>query len=140
MRKSKKITLNELFEGYESNLKKSALVEICKDFNKLVINAMIYEGFIFSLPYQLGTLSIRKNKTNPNRKRLNFNLTKKYNKKIYHDNRHSDGFYGKFHWSKNGLKSKFKYKSYYSFRPSKANKKELVNAITNENTIYKYQG
>jgi hypothetical protein len=139
----------------ESNVGYLKWLKICKKFNERILNGLL-EGYIFKMPYKLGSLGIIQDK-----KKLTFDENGKLNtdnlvvdwdktmnlwrkeypeckcksdyKKIenkpvvYYTNEHTDGRVFKFHWKK--ITSSLKNKSVYSFKISPKYKKELKHLI-----------
>jgi len=105
---------------------------IIEDFIKEIVKYMLYEAGTFKLPLRLGTMRIVKLKSSygrNKRKPVDFNLTKKYGKTIYHFNEHSDGFKYMFKWDKKNCL--VKHKTFYRFIPTRTNKRELAYIIKN---------
>lgn len=84
-----------------------------------VFKKMIYENFIFMLPYGGGTISIKSYKPSideikKGRKYINWKKTKEKGKKIYYLNKHSNGYSYYFKWDKSFVK--FRNRKFYKFR------------------------
>lgn len=93
---------------------------ILNTFNKLLAE-LILEGEYVSIP--LGKFSIAKTKDG-DRKMVDFGMTRKLGKTIYHLNRHSRGYHYKWKWSKLGYN--IKNKSKYAFKPTRTNSRLLA--------------
>ncbi|QDP46421.1 MAG: hypothetical protein GOVbin1709_83 [Prokaryotic dsDNA virus sp.] len=133
MTKSK--TLKDSFKDYKKEggeLDYIQYRDICEKYNQYIVNCIIEDTLEFKLPERLGSIRIRKIKGKVGGKRIDWALTKKYNKKIYHLNMHTDGYYYKWMWHKQD--ACFKNKSVYSFvAPRKAKRK--MAGLLKENKI-----
>ena len=129
----KSITLKDSFKDYKKeggDLEYKVYRDICEEYNEEVINNIILDTLEFKIPNRLGSIRIKKVKGSP--KRVDWALTKKYNKKIYHLNMHTDGYYYKWMWHKRD--ACFINKSVYSFiAPRKAKRK--MAGLLKENKI-----
>jgi len=106
--------------------------QIILDFISEIVHYMLYEAGTFKMPYRLGNLRVIKLQSSYSRKKrlsVDFNLTRKYGKTIYHFNEHSDGFKYMFKWDKQ--KAVVKHKSFYRFIPTRSNKRHLAYIIKN---------
>ena len=112
------------------HISKDIYLNIILDYIKYINYEIIYKASIFKMPYRLGTLQVVKLRSSNNRYKkysIDFNLTNKYGKTIYHLNEHSDGYKYMFRWSK--IKSVVKNKSKYRFVPTRTNKRNLATNI-----------
>ena len=112
----------ELFKEYQKSVLKDLQVSndqfkrIVKKFSQKLLDKVLLESEEVKLPI-IGSLRIQKFKQNfsKNQLRVDWYLTKKHNKKIYHTNDHRDGFIYQYYWKK----SRFTNKRYYSFLPER---------------------
>jgi|DEB0MinimDraft_10_1074344.scaffolds.fasta_scaffold68063_2 hypothetical protein len=140
---NKRKTLRDIYKTYEYTEDSPHYVDY-KDYRKIVevvlslfVKYMVTTGNRISLPHGLGYLYIRKGKDyDKAHKKVDFNMTKKLGKVIYHNNRHSNGFYGKFRWDKN--KHYIKNKQLFKFVPCRWAKRYLSKEIKENNTIVRY--
>lgn len=102
--------------------------DICEDFNKMIMTAIIEEGEFFVIPYRLGTVRIKKRKIDLNNLKPNFNLFNETGIKTKYLNEHSGGYYCRFHWSKH-INVIIRNKTAYSFIPTRFNKRYLSRTI-----------
>lgn len=133
------LTLTQIYKYHIKDLDKDSKYyvdyklfrEVCESYNKMVSSCIIEDGYFFKLPYRLGTIRIKKNKTKVNSNNLKpdfglFNHSEgKYKNK--HLNEHSGGYYVKFHWNK--IDAIIINKTPYSFIPTRANKRYLAKTI-----------
>ncbi len=155
----------EIFKGpmrvSECNVSYVQWLRICKKFNQRVIEGLL-QGYIFKMPYRLGSLGVTQTK-----KKIKFKIDgtldtknlvvdwdktiilwkrlypdclkrsdfKKYKDKpkVYYTNEHSDGRYMSFHWKKKY--SSMKNKSVYSFKITPEAKKALSRLIMSDPNI-----
>jgi hypothetical protein len=101
--------------GKEYQMTKKQYRDICYAFNKMIIEE-ICKGKLFPLPFNCGTLWVKKTKKDPDKPILDHHTTKKLGKKVYFTNIHSDGYVGMISWSRR--KYVMKNLIYYSFRAS----------------------
>ena len=99
---------------------------ILSEFNKSMMSAIIDDGYIFKLPYRLGTVRIKKRENNLNRLKPDWSTYNTSNKEIKNKylNDHTDNQYVRFYWSK-GKDTIIKNKTLYSFIPTRDNKRYL---------------
>ena len=103
---------------------------IIKDYMKLLASEIIDNAGI--VVYRLGSLRVVKLNSSLSRNRkfsMDYSLTQKYGKPIYHLNEHSGGYKYMFKWDK--LNSIVKNKSLYRFIPTRTNKRKLAFNIKN---------
>jgi hypothetical protein len=108
-------------------IKEKLYKDICEEFNKLLLFKIIEEGFIFTIPYRLGALSIKKRKTLINNLKHDYNIYNTKGLKNEHLNDHSGGYYCRFYWNKQN--AIIVNKSNYSFIPTRTNKRYLASYI-----------
>jgi hypothetical protein len=89
----------------------STYLAVIKEFNSAVLEELA-KGKTFVIGFRLGTLRIIKKKHNPNKKRVNYNETKKAGKPIYY----TDKYYLMFNWGK--ARCNIPNKLAYRFDPS----------------------
>jgi hypothetical protein len=106
-------------------LKQKVYQDICKDFNQMLVEELL-RGNEYKMPGRLGNLKIVKSKMKYNVKnmKIDFGHLRKTGEKIYHLNKHSDGYKARWYWGKKNCM--VKHKTYYCFKPSRANKKLLA--------------
>lgn len=102
-------TLRDAYRKYLKSIDKNTVYNVpettytgvCAFINDKMINCVIEGKTIdfYIAPY-LGSFSAEKRKTPivESNMRINWKLTKEYGVKIYHDNRHTNGYYCKFRW------------------------------------------
>lgn len=112
-------------------------LSITREYLKMVMSSIINEARTYKLPFRLGSIRVVKLDSSLGRKRrysLDFSLTHKYGKPIYHLNEHSGGYKYMFKWDK--INAYVKHKFYYRFIPTRANKRMLAYNIKNYITDY----
>jgi len=87
---------------------------IMRSFFKELSKKIIYENFIFAMPYSLGSIYIKATKGTTRNFAIDYNKTKKLGKVVRHLNLHSFGTYYHFYW--NTKLVLFKNKKYYIFK------------------------
>lgn len=117
-----------IWAGLEIDYKEYML--ILRTFNKL-ISKLILDGEEVSLG--LGKFSIVKVKDGKKRA-VDFGMTRKLGKTIYHLNTHTRGFHYKWKWSKLGYN--ISNKSKYLYRTTRTNNRELSRKIKLERRDY----
>lgn len=95
-------------------------------FNKRMMENIINDGYIFNMPYRLGTLRIIKRENRLDNLKPDYGM---YNSsdgeyKVRHLNEHTGNYYARFHWMKKN--SIVINKTIYSFIPSRSNKRNLA--------------
>jgi hypothetical protein len=138
-------TAENFYQSYLKNIDRSTQYDIprpmyykiVKDYFIFLSNNMLAKGMSIKLPARMGTVLVEKSKINLlNRKSLSvdFNLTKKYGKTIYHTNEHSDGYKYLFRWRKSSMM--IENKSMYELVACRANKRLLAKYIKENRTDY----
>lgn len=102
--------------------------KICCDFFEELAYLLITTGDIIVLPATLGAIQAIKYKKNltSKSKSLDWKMTKKHNKKIYHTNMSTGGYWCRIHWyriPKNNRKvgARFKNAKFFSFALTRPN-------------------
>lgn len=138
---SHKYYLSEIPESSKYYIEWSLYKYIIAEFNKRMMDAIIKDGYFFKMPYRLGTIRIKKRKTNLNVLRPDFKVYHQTGGKVIasHLNDHTDGYYVRFYWNKiDGVI--VKNKTLYSFIPTRANSRALSALLKNKEIqqIHKY--
>src|SRR5690606_10468782 len=83
--------------------------------------AIIRDRITVRIPYALGYLRINKSKVHSNtqRRKIDNNLKKQKGIVIYHDNRHTNGYF--FFWDWNSKKARFTNRKLYEFKATRGN-------------------
>lgn len=106
-----------------SPVSKSVYGTVLRECNKEFMRLIVEEGKTMRIPY-LSTLGIRKAKED--KTTINFDEFNKTGKKVPLDNSHSDGYIGRFHWSKNQMP--LPGAMAYSFKPAR----DIARALSKE--------
>ena len=96
------------------------------------ILSVLQNGQNYKLPCSLGTIQIVKYKPkgyNEHSLSIDFNESKKLDKRIYHLNEHSNGYKYRLYWSKQPFSFTNRYKYQLCF--TRANKRQLAQLIFN---------
>ena len=112
-------------------------VSICEKFYKRMMDSVIERRATFRMPYRLGKIYVDKQKINTKNKKklaIDWNLTNKHGKVIYHLNEHTRGFKYIFVWEKKTYV--VKNKVFYRFIPTRAHKRRLAKLIKSGNYDY----
>ena len=126
--------LQEVEEGSPYHVTYQQYRGICENFYKEMMGKVLDHAAEFKMPYNLGKIYVDKKKVSPgNKKRLgiDWDLTNKYGKFIYHLNEHSRGYKYIFIWEKKTYRTKNK--NLYKFIPSRTNKRRLAKLIKSGN-------
>jgi hypothetical protein len=110
---------------------------ICENFYKGVMDKILNQAAEFKMPYNLGRIYVDKKKVRiGNKKKLgiDWDLTNKHGKVIYHLNEHSRGYKYGFMWEKKTYRTKNK--NFYRFIPTRTNKRRLAKLIKSGNYDY----
>lgn len=111
--------------------------DICKDFNKMLSEKILTEGYIFTIPYAIGKMTIIKVKMPTDRKylRIDYKKSKELKRTIYHMNTHSREFFYRWKWIK-PERGHSMMRRIYKFVPSRPNKRRLAKLILNREMDY----
>lgn len=101
--------------------------QIINTFNELLISHLVEDGDWIDLPYRLGQLRIRKRKVNLEKLKCDFGLYQKTGIKARHLNEHTGEYYCRFYWNKS--RCIVTNKSYYTFIPTRTNKRRLATCL-----------
>ena len=160
MAKRNKYTLKDIYRQYKADggeLSKSLFKNICQDFNIHIMEAIIYDAYIFDMGFELSSISIlriKRNYSNPQvdwkasneRKQELLDQGKKlYDKETGEGHKwlvfHTSKEYCRFYWKK--LYARVKNKSAYRFRATrgkKGNKTKLKEHLRADDlNIIKYE-
>jgi len=133
-----KLTAKDLYELYprKEEISYEDFVQICKTFNHLFMRSIIETGNIYRVPQRLGRLSVRKRKGKY--KRMDVIHYYRTGEKVYHANRHSEGYYARFDWEKDHPYMMLTKKSFYKLNITRFHKRYLSSGIKERNLITKY--
>lgn len=106
-------------------------IDLC--FEKVLHN-ILYEADEITFPHRLGSISIIKTKMRMDKLTIDFAKSKELNTTIYHLNDHSNGYRMRYRWRKH--KAIFTNRKYFSFIPSRQNKRLLSKLIQEGKTDY----
>jgi hypothetical protein len=148
------LVLHETIQGNTIDIQKRHNItctkynSICKEFNQLLSDLIIYNAYEFKIPYRIGPIRIRKykarlkidpvtNKLQTNTLPVDYKATKLLwsedeearlnKKKVYILNTHTDGYRCTWFWSKK--RCNIPNKSVYQFIPCRRNKRALAEAL-----------
>jgi hypothetical protein len=76
-----------------------AFTSVLEAYN-LGICDLLLRGKEVKLPFRLGTVYVQKKKLNFNNLPFDYGTWRKTGQKLFHTNRHSDGYRAQFHWRK----------------------------------------
>lgn len=134
-----RLTLQDIYILYPNNEKVDwgTFRDVCKTFNHLLVKSAIETGNIYKLPLRLGTISARKRKASKGKKidMLHFFKT---GERIYHKNRHSEGYYAQLFWDKSSPQCIVTNTGLIKYVPTRYHKRYLSSAIRDRNLIVKY--
>lgn len=120
---------------YNSDITYKQYRQICYKFNKMLVKEVL-DGKTQKLPHGMGMLWIKKFKMNYDNPPIDFKATVEAGKTIYHLNDESDGYCGRWTWSKrNNLATNM---IYYSFQPSWSNKRACAAEFKKPNGYRKF--
>lgn len=137
-------TLNDIYKFYVSKVdeklrhKERLFNKFIKELNKELINKVLDNSETIKLSGNLGKVRIKKQKMSfldASTLRIDWKRTKESNVKVYHLNEHRNGYRYRFYWVKNPMVNI----SYYSFVPTRANKRRLSNILTTKPEIDYYE-
>lgn len=111
--------------------------KVLNDFNKEVRRKIIEEAFDFIVPIKLGMYNVKKYKPKyllddkgeiiTKRLPIDWKASKLIHKKVYHLNKHTDGYKYKYNYS--FYRSILPNKSFYKFTPCRSSKRLLAKTI-----------
>ena len=129
-------TLKHVYQAYakehandEFMIDEKTYRSIILKFNKRALEMILEEARELILPYRLGTLRIKKHKMDivNNKLKVDFHMSRKLKKTVYHLNDHTDGYYYKFHWCKKVCNAKnFRV---YCFQANRMDKRKIATLI-----------
>jgi len=110
--------------------------EFCGFFYKQILDYILEHSGTFQMPHGLGDFRVVKRKNTKSTKKfsVDWELTQKYGKYIYHMNDHTKGYRYSFHWSKIG--NPFKNKYLYRLVITRQIKRRLAKMIKSGNYDY----
>ena len=123
-------TIYDFYESYEykDKIDKDTFINLIKDFFTLYFEKIVVDRKRYKLPFGLGVHRIKKRKLKGSiRPKIDFGTTKKLGKTVYHLNKHTNGYYFKWFWDKEGIR--IKNKSFYTFELTKKNTTFLAKEI-----------
>jgi len=137
----KAYTIYDFYNSYEkeyktlnNRLSRKEYTKIIKHIMLLIREEIIKNNKVYRPNNLIGRFGIvkRKRKTGESNKLgINWKESIKYNKYIYHLNKHTDNCYFRWTWEKNSHHCRFRNKSLYNFRPVRQSKRMLAKYINN---------
>lgn len=105
---------------------------IIQTFNKKIMSQILMEQFEFEMPYNMGSLRIRKQKAPLDTKYLSINWleTKKAGTRIYHLNEHTNQYTYRFLWNKRVVN--YKNRNLYSLTVVRSARRMLASILKDE--------
>ena len=97
---------------------------LMEDVLMRISKKIIYENYVFNMPYSLGTLYIKACSYNPDTAKIDYTKTKQAKTLVKFLNRHSFGYHFKFKWDKDYVS--FRNRQYYNFKPVRGNDKNKI--------------
>lgn len=139
--KKKRDTLVESYYLYsKDNINAVSLKEyktICYSFNKEIARLIVEEGIIYKMPYNLGSIGIKRRKMKFQNLKFDFQHWKLTGETSFHLNQHSKEWYSFCHWRKKDCRVKGK--KVYRFTLSRDNKRVVAKVMQTENGYQTYQ-
>lgn len=137
MRIKQSVTILDFYERskLKNQVDKALYKQIIKTFNFILMKSLIETGDTYKLPKKLGTLSIKKFKGGGNRYMMSH--YKATGEKIFFNNKHSDGYYARFHWDKTPGYMRLFSGKFWKYKPARYHTRALAQHIFN-NSIHKY--
>jgi hypothetical protein len=101
-------------------------IEISKEFFRLLAKELITSGEAIILPSTMGALQAVKYRRKDGYNAIDNKLTAIYDKKIYHQNLSTDGYWCRIHWYRKPIRNRkygarFKYAMHYKFSLTRPN-------------------
>lgn len=133
---TKDFTLKDIYKYYKEEhpndefaVDEKTYRKIILWFNKRAMQMILEDAREFILPYRLGVIRVRKRRQDivNNKPHIDFGLSRKLNKTVYHLNDHTDGYYYRFFWSKIGCNAK-NYTAYF-FKAGRTNERKISELI-----------
>lgn len=127
--KEESITLTDIQKHFNKNEGKDLGIslrvykDVCHTFFTL-LSSKIKAGKLISMPFEIGVMYVKGIKTDLDRLLPDMNETKKLGYTVYHLNEHSDGYYGKWMWSRRG--GSLPSTQCFSFTATRANKRAIA--------------
>ena len=126
-------TTYDIYNNYDKKdqIPYSTFRNIVDKLNDSILS-VLQNGQNYKLPCSLGTIQIVKYKPkgyNEHSLSIDFNESKKLDKRIYHLNEHSNGYKYRLYWSKQPFSFTNRYKYQLCF--TRANKRQLAQLIFN---------
>lgn len=138
-------TIKDFYDSYYNQIDPETVYNVgytkfravVEDYFKHIAEEVVENSKVFNLPSKMGYLSVVKHQPKSWTSKslsVDFELTKKYNKTIYHMNEHSHGYKFRFLWSKKW--QMLTYKSHYRFLAARDLKRRLAEIIKNKEHDY----
>ena len=132
--------LSDLYKYYISDKEKGTVLwvdrktytSIIKAANTMLADYILNESYHIVLPYLLGRLRIVKKRLDfaEGKLPIDWAATKKYGKRIFHTNEHTNEYKYRWLWDKHH--SNVKHSNYYSFIPCRTNSRKLAQSLFNK--------
>lgn len=124
------------YEKDTNRVLKETYIDICQDFNKMLMQEAMTKPSGGKLPFSMGTIWVKKFRINWNTPPIDLGESKKQKKKVYHINHDSEEWCCRWKWTKrNNLMTNL---IYYSFTPTRKNSRTLSAHFRKDNNHRKY--
>lgn len=124
------------YENDKNKVLKKMYIDICQDFNKMLMEEAMNKPSGVKLPFSMGTIWVKKFKISWKNPPIDLAESKRLKKKVYHINHETDEWCCRWKWSKrNNLITNL---IYYSFTPSRKNARTLSKHFRQNNNHRKY--
>ena len=121
---------------YGSSPDKHTYSVVLESFNQKLL-LLILSGVEVKLPFNVGSVYVEKKKVNYDHLGFDYGAWRKTGEKLFHTNRHSDGFVAHYHWRK--LTAIFKNRTFYQLTMCRAACRTLAVYMKEEGGHKKYQ-
>jgi len=128
---------HDMHKNDELNIDEKTFKKVLYTFNKRIFECMLEDSESFKLPKRLGTIRVKKVKMSfkeGSSCKIDWAMTKKYNKKIYHMNDHTNNYRYRFYWQKDSCNAVNK--TAYCYEATRKNKRRLAYLLKNNLTDY----
>ena len=128
------ITLTKKLDPERVQVSRKEFIAMTKLYYKRIMEKIIEEGKVYSLPYSLGNIKVEKKKmlmnclTDTNTFKVDWHKSRELGYKVYHLNEHRDYNRYKIRWEKRG---RIKGQGAYKFVPTRKWKRRLAHILKN---------
>lgn len=129
-RAAEELSTRHIHAGYQKQYSEKIDIKlfrnVLEEFNRRMMQ-VVHDGHMAHLPFKMGQVYIEKRKLNFEHLKLDYGHWRKTGEKLFHTNRHSDGFQAYYHWRKDYMT--IPHNKIYEWVPTRGHSRKLAQLL-----------